>query len=116
MRQRERDFLEIKNKDNETLNKDPKWDLKCRSCWLFEDILMKVKYFMVDLRELNLKVNALLKNFNIAVPSFPAALAGDISLPSPPPPPPPPPPVTNGGGIGGGGNGGGSYFRRSSLT
>ncbi|CAL5350990.1 unnamed protein product [Camellia sinensis] len=80
-----------------------------------KDILMKVKNITVDLRELNLKVNALLKNFHIAVPSFPAALAGDISLPSPPPPPPPPP-VTNGGGNGGGGNGGGSYFRRSPLT
>lgn len=68
---------------------------------------MKVKNITVDLRELNLKVNALLKNFNIAVPSSPAALAGDISLQSPPPPPA----VTNGGG-----NGGGSYFRRSSLT
>ncbi|KAF5962075.1 hypothetical protein HYC85_003284 [Camellia sinensis] len=71
-----------------------------------KDILMKVKNITVDLRELNPKVNALLKNFNIAVPSSPAALAGDISLPSPPPPPPPPV-VTNGGG---------SYFRRSSLT
>ncbi|CAL5364387.1 unnamed protein product [Camellia sinensis] len=80
-----------------------------------KDILMKVKNVMVDLRELNLKVNALLKNFNIAVPSSPAALAGDISLPSPPPPPPLLP-VTNGGGNGGGGNGGRSYFRRSSLT
>ncbi|CAL5422381.1 unnamed protein product [Camellia sinensis] len=107
MRQREKDLLEIKNKkDNETLDKDPKWmtDVK--------DILMKVKNITLDLRELNLTVNALLKNFNIAVPSSPAALAGDISLPSPPPPPA----ITNGGGNGGGGNKGGSYFRRSSLT
>ncbi|GMP24472.1 hypothetical protein CsSME_00001728 [Camellia sinensis var. sinensis] len=83
-----------------------------------KDILMKVKNVMVDLRELNLEVNALLKNFNIAVPSSPAALAGDISLPSPPPPPPPPPPlpVTNGGGNGGGGNGGGRFNSKQQMS